>query len=114
WAAVAKLLAQGIGTLHPTARWGLFLGGAAGIVLVLLERLFPKHKAFIPSAMGFGLAFTFPAWNSVSMALGALAAFALERRRPKLAALFVVSAASGFIAGESLVGVFVGIWDALR
>jgi OPT family oligopeptide transporter len=114
WAAIARLLSQGLGTLHPTARWGLVLGGLAGIALVACERLFPKHKRFVPSAMGVGLAFTFPAWNSVSMAAGALTAWALEKKRPLLAAAFVVPAASGLIAGESLVGVLVGLVEARR
>ena len=114
WAAVAKLLAKGIDTLHPTAQWGLFFGGLTGIVLVLLERAFPRHKHFIPSAMGLGLAFTMPAWNTISMVLGAVIAFTLEKKRPKLAALLVVAVASGLIAGESLLGVGVGLYDALK
>jgi uncharacterized oligopeptide transporter (OPT) family protein len=113
WAAVAKLLANGIETLHPTARWGLLFGGLTGIVLVLLERAYPKHKRFIPSAMGLGLAFTMPAWNAISMALGATIAFALEKKKPRLAALLVVAVSSGLIAGESLLGVAINLYDAL-
>jgi uncharacterized oligopeptide transporter (OPT) family protein len=113
WAAVAKLLAQGLDTLHPTARWGLAVGGLVGIVLVLLERAFPKHKVFIPSAMGLGLAFTMPAWNTISMALGAVIAFTLEKKRPKLAAMFVVAVSSGLIAGESLSGVVINLYQVL-
>jgi OPT family oligopeptide transporter len=113
WAAVAKMMAQGIESIHPTARIGLVAGGIVGIVLVLLERALPKHKRFIPSPIAFGLAFTMPAWNSVSMALGGLAAWALETKRPKLAALFVIAASSGLIAGESLVGALVGIASAI-
>lgn len=113
WAAVARLLAGGIDSLHPTARWGLILGGLVGIALVLLTRAFPKQRRFIPSPIALGLAFTIPAWNAISMACGALAAYALEKRRPALAALLVIPVASGLIAGESLVGVFIGIWKAL-
>lgn len=114
WAAVARLLAGGIGSVHVTARWGLFFGGLTGIVLVLLEHFFPKHKRFIPSPIALGLAFTMPAWNTISMALGATAAFVLEKRRPALAAMFVVAVSSGLIAGESLIGVFIGLYQALR
>ena len=113
WAAVAKLLAKGIGSLHISAQWGLALGGLVGIVLVLLAALLPKHKKWLPSPMALGLAFTMPAWNSISIALGALAAWALQKNRPALAAMLVVPVASGFIAGESLLGVFVGIYEAL-
>jgi len=54
-----------------------------------------------------------PAWNAISMAMGALAAWAWEKRQPALAALFVVPIASGLIAGESLLGVFVALWTAI-
>ena len=107
------MMAQGIGSIHPTARIGLVVGGLVGIALVLLERAFPKHKNFIPSPIAFGLAFTMPAWNTISMAFGGLAAFALEKKRPKLAALFVVAASSGLIAGESLLGAFINIGSAI-
>jgi uncharacterized oligopeptide transporter (OPT) family protein len=113
WANVAKLLAGGVSSLHPTARWGLILGGLVGIVLVLLERLLPKYKKYLPSPIALGLAFTMPAWNTISIALGAIIAFALEKSRPKLAALLVVAVASGLIAGESLLGVFIGLYQAL-
>jgi len=114
WAAVAKLLAQGTSTLHPTARMGLLAGALAGVVLVLAEKALPKWKAYLPSAMGLGLAFTMPAWNSLSMAVGGLLAYSIEKKNPKLAALVVIAAASGLIAGESLAGVGVSLWQALH
>jgi uncharacterized oligopeptide transporter (OPT) family protein len=113
WAAVAKLLAKGIGSLHVTAQWGLVIGGAVGILLVVLGEVMPKYKKWLPSPMALGLSFTMPAWNSISIAFGAMAAWALQKKKPALAALLVVPAASGFIAGESLLGVFVGIYQAL-
>jgi OPT family oligopeptide transporter len=113
WAAVAKLLAGGVSSLHATARWGIVLGGLTGIVLVVLEQVFPKQKRFIPSPIALGLAFTMPAWNAISTAIGATVAYVLETRRPALAAMFVVAVSSGLIAGESLIGVFIGIYQAL-
>lgn len=113
WAAVAKLLAKGVSSLHGTAQWGLVIGGAVGIVLVLLSAALPKYKKWLPSPMALGLAFTMPAWNSISIALGAIAAWAIQKKKPALAALLVIPIASGFIAGESLLGVFVGMYEAL-
>lgn len=113
WGAVAKLLAQGVEALHPTARWAIFIGGAVGVLLVVLERAVPRLKRYLPSAMGLGLAFTFPASTAIMMAVGAVAAAVLEKRRPVWAAAFVVAISSGLIAGESLMGVFVGMGQAL-
>ena len=107
WKGVAMLLAQGIHTLHPTARWAILVGALLGIALILLEKAFPKHKAFIPSAAALGIAFTTPAHNTIAMFLGSLIALQLERRRPALAEKTVVPVSSGFIAGESLMGVLI-------
>jgi OPT family oligopeptide transporter len=105
WRGVAELLAKGVGALHPTARIGLVVGGGLGIVLALLERAFPRHKKWIPSATGLGLAFTITGWYSISMFLGACAALAFERVNRKAAEEYVVPVSSGIIAGESLMGV---------
>ena len=85
--------------------------GAAGlgIVLVLIERSFPKAKAYIPSATGLGLAFTTPGYNSISMFIGASIALWLEKRHPAIAEKGVVAASSGLIAGESLMGVLIAV-----
>ncbi|MFZ5478808.1 MAG: OPT family oligopeptide transporter [Myxococcota bacterium] len=105
WKGVAELLAKGFGTLHPTGQIALVVGAVLGIVLVLLEKAFPKAKAFIPSPMGFGLAFTTPGYNVISMFIGATIALVLSRRNPKVAEDTVVPVSSGLIAGESLMGV---------
>ncbi|MEB2325108.1 MAG: OPT/YSL family transporter, partial [Sorangiineae bacterium] len=38
WKAVAELLGEGVHALDPTALWAMAIGGAAGIVITLLER----------------------------------------------------------------------------
>jgi uncharacterized oligopeptide transporter (OPT) family protein len=63
--------------------------------------------------VGIGLAFTFQGWTSVSFFVGAVAAWALARRRPVVAAFYVVPVASGLIAGESLTGVLVAVLETL-
>jgi uncharacterized oligopeptide transporter (OPT) family protein len=105
WFSVSRVLAGGIGQLSSSARVLIVVGAILGIVFVLAERLFPKAKPFIPSAVGFGLAFTLSFSNVLSMFLGALIALALEAKRPKLAERFTVPVSSGIIAGESLVGI---------
>ncbi len=112
WKGVAELLAHGASSLHPTARWGMVVGGVIGIVLPLLERAFPKYQSYIPSAMGIGLAFVIPAFNSMSMFAGALLAFVLKKINPSAGARFTTPIASGVIAGESLLGVAVALLAA--
>ncbi len=107
WRGVAELLAKGVGSLHPTARLGILVGGTLGIILPLLEIWLPRWKKFIPSATGLGLAFTINGFNAVSFFIGAVLAAWFKRARPKLAGEFTVPVSSGIIAGESLMGVAV-------
>ena len=110
WKAVAELLGKGVHSLHPSALCAMAVGGALGIVITLLEKAFPKHRHLIPSPTGIGLAFVIPAWNSMSMFLGALIAWVLEKKRPATAETYTIPVASGFIAGESLMGVLVAVF----
>jgi len=107
WSAVAKVLAGGVRELSGPARWLIVIGGITGIVLVLVERAFPKKKEWIPSAIGLGLAFTLPFWNCISMFFGACVALAIERRNKAFAERWVVPVSSGIIAGESLIGIVI-------
>jgi putative OPT family oligopeptide transporter len=109
WRGVAELLATGVGALHPTARIGLAVGAALGILLPVLELKFPKYRAFIPSATGLGLAFTITGFNCVSFFIGSLAALWFGKIRPALAEEYTVPIASGIIAGESLMGVLIAL-----
>ena len=65
---------------------------------------FPYTRA-LPSAPALGLAFVIPAWNSISLFLGALAGALLARAAPGWAPRRTTSLAAGLVAGESLVGV---------
>jgi len=112
WAAVARLLSQGFHALHPTARRGLFCGALVGLVIPLIEKTFPKQQKYIPSATGLGLSMVIPFTNSLSMFLGAAIALVLEDKKPVLAERYIVTVSSGFIAGESLVGVAIAILAA--
>ncbi|MDP3274459.1 MAG: OPT family oligopeptide transporter [Deltaproteobacteria bacterium] len=115
WYSVAQVLGQGLSRLPTSARYLIVAGVLTGLVLTLAERWFPKAKKYIPSATGFGLAFTLPATNVFSMFLGALFALYLEKRKPDLADKYIITVSSGIIAGESLLGIVVAILrDALH
>jgi OPT family oligopeptide transporter len=105
WRGVADLLSHGWHQLHVTARWGMAIGGLIGLVIPLLEMAFPKKKDWIPSATGIGLALVIPAFNSVSMFIGALMAYLWWKKNEKQADDYTVAVSSGIIAGESLMGV---------
>lgn len=113
WKGVAEVLARGVESLHPWARWGIGVGIVIGIVLPLLELAFPKYKKWVPSAMGVGLALVIPCWNAISMFLGALAAYVYERINKESAEVYTIPVASGLIAGESLLGVIVALLGAM-
>jgi OPT family oligopeptide transporter len=109
WYGVAMLLSNGLHALPVSARWGLLWGGLAGILITLSERLWPKSRKFLPSATAMGIAFVIPAYNSVSMFIGAFVAWVLEKRAPSFGDKYTVPVASGLIAGESLMGIAVAM-----
>lgn len=113
WKGVAQMLAQGFSTLHPTAQVALVVGGVLGIVMVLLEKFVPGAKKWLPSPAAFGLGFTTPAYNAISMFVGALVALGLERGNRPLADRSVVPVSSGLLAGESIMGIVVAVLAAL-
>ena len=114
WAGVALLLSNGLHALPESARWGLLWGGLFGIVITLCERFWPKSRKFLPSPTAMGIAFVIPAWNSVSMFIGAFIAWVLEKRTPAFGDTYTVSVASGLIAGESLMGIAVAMMIAFQ
>jgi len=111
WAAVAKLLGEGFSSLHSTAVWAIIIGGSVGILLPLLERIMPKYKAWVPSAAGLGLAFTFAWYYSLLFFIGAVIGLVIEKKYPKVAEDFTFPVASGVIAGEALMGVGLIFWE---
>jgi OPT family oligopeptide transporter len=113
WKGVAELLTHGLSSLDITERWALAIGGLVGILIPTLERLLPsKARRFIPSAMGLGLAFVIPFWNTLSMFVGALMAWVLSKSARSLAESYTIPVASGLIAGESLMGVIIALLAA--
>jgi uncharacterized oligopeptide transporter (OPT) family protein len=104
-------MAHGLSSLDITERWALAVGGLVGILISLLERLLPSNaRPFIPSAMGLGLAFVIPFWNTLSIFTGAFIAWMMMKVAKELASTYTIPVASGMIAGESLMGVAMALF----
>jgi putative OPT family oligopeptide transporter len=114
WKAVAQVLSAGVGNLPHGALNAMGIAAAVGIALAIAEKLVPKNVGrFIPSPSAFGLAFSVPFSNSLSMFLGAMLALLLSTVVKSWSARFLIVIISGLIAGESLAGVGTSIYDLL-
>lgn len=110
WKAVAELFKVGLQAMPEGSLNAIYIAGALGIILAILEKVAPKFwQNFVPSPAGIGLAFIIPAYNSISMFIGGLAALLLRRYAPEWSERFLVVLAAGLIAGESLAGVISAI-----
>jgi OPT family oligopeptide transporter len=115
WKAVAEIFMKGIDSLPTGAMNAMIIGGLAGIVLAVLEKVLPKGiRIWVPSPSSLGLAFVIPAYNSFSLFFGAGAAWLLSKWIPNWSIRYVVVLASGLIAGESLTGVGLAIEQVLK
>lgn len=103
WKVVAETLSQGLASVPASALWAVAIGGLGGILVTTVEQR--RGIRWLPSMPAFGLAMVIPASLSITMFFGSMVAKLLERWRPTLAQRFLIAAASGLIAGESLTGV---------
>lgn len=105
WKAVAEVLAseKGIDSLPASAKMAIVIGGLVGILLPTLEKILPKARPFLPSAMGLGLAWVVSFSNSFSFFIGALIAMLWAKIHFKSQDKFCIPIASGLVAGESLI-----------
>ena len=112
WKAVAEALSYGLDSIPVSVHWAVVAAAVIGILMGLLETaLPPRWGRYLPSAVAVGLAFVIPASTSMLMALGALLAWLFTLRCPGLARRFVIAAAAGLVAGESIVGVAASFWE---
>ncbi|MEY4917070.1 MAG: hypothetical protein RL616_983 [Verrucomicrobiota bacterium] len=109
WKATADLLTQGINHLPHTALIAIVIGALVGMILPVLEFLWPKAKPYLPSAMGLGLAWVIPFQNALSFLIGALIVTGWQKLSKKNSDAFSIPIASGLVAGESLVAAFIAI-----
>jgi uncharacterized oligopeptide transporter (OPT) family protein len=109
WKAVADLLTQGVHMLPKTALVAIVIGAFLGVLLPVIEKLAPKARNWMPSAMGLGLAWVIPFNNALAFAIGAVLTWVWTKAHAKSAEDYNVPIASGLVAGESLVAAIIAI-----
>ncbi len=107
WKGMADFLSKGFNALPQYAYTGIICGAALGILLSVMENT--KIKKFTPSPFGIGIAMFLPGFFSVSIFLGSVIKFILEKIFPGWMESYSISVASGGIVGESLLGVIIAI-----
>ena len=111
WRAVALALSNGIAALGPVKIWSIAVGALVGIALTLLAAAFPERQHLIPSPAGLGLAWTFHWYYGLLFFLGGVIGWWVEKKHPRWAEAYTFPVASGWIAGESLMGVALVMWE---
>jgi putative OPT family oligopeptide transporter len=102
WVAVARVLSAGVDSLPQTARIAILLGALIGVALPVIERVAPKARPWLPSAMGLGLGWVVFFSNALSFAIGAALVWVWSLAHRRSQETYSVPIASGLIAGESL------------
>jgi uncharacterized oligopeptide transporter (OPT) family protein len=102
WVAVARVLTGGLANLPQTVVYGMLAGAFLGVALPLLERLLPRARPYLPSAMGLGLAWVVPFSATLSIAIGAVLAALWSWGARDGAQRYRVPVASGLIAGDAM------------
>lgn len=106
WKSVAELFAAGVETMPEHAAVAAVIAAVVGVVMALTDTFLSRRfTRFMPSAAAFGLAFVLPAYSSLSIFWGGLAAFVLFKTRKEQANKYLLPVGAGLIAGESIVGV---------
>jgi uncharacterized oligopeptide transporter (OPT) family protein len=111
WRAVALALSHGVQALGVVKIWSIVIGGLVGIILTLLPRIARTRPSLSPAPAGGGLAWTFHWYYGLLFFIGALLAWWVQRRKPGWSEEFTFPVASGWIAGESLMGVGLVMWE---
>ncbi len=112
WRAVALALSEGVLALGPVKTWSLLVGALAGALLSILPELFPARRHLFPSPASLGLAWTFHWYYGVLFFIGGGLGRWAECRHPRWAEELTFPVASGWIAGESLMGVGLVLWQS--
>jgi uncharacterized oligopeptide transporter (OPT) family protein len=104
WKAMAEVLVDGLDSLPPHATTAAAIAAVFGIALPCLRRV-PSIKAFVPSGLAFGIGFITLPEHAFSMFYGLLIVSVWKLFKADSAEKLSFAVASGFIAGEGLMGI---------
>jgi len=110
WKAVAEVLSEGLGALHPTAQFAVLVGLVLGVVAEIINKVTVGKFPFVPVA--FGIAFVLPFNTSLEFFIGS-AIFWLMSKKPEAKRSFKYQVVvdnketigAGIIAGGSIIGI---------
>jgi OPT family oligopeptide transporter len=115
WKGMAELLTKGLDNLPRYTPEAIKIAAVLALACTLLAEIGPdRWKRWVPSTTGIGLAFILPASNSYTFLLGAVIAYVVEKRWKAFGERYTVAAASGLVAGESVMGVIVALYAAFH
>jgi uncharacterized oligopeptide transporter (OPT) family protein len=99
---MALLLSQGLDALPRGALLWTVIAAVVGIILPVIQHFW--HVEWLPSAGGFGFGLILPGTLNIPMAAGGILGWLWERGHRMSYEHYAVTAASGLIAGEALLG----------
>ena len=115
WKAVAELFQIGFHAIPSGTPLAILIASLAAIFLVVLEKKVPKKvRPFVPSAASLGLAFVIQAYTCFTMFAGALVAWGLTRWCKTWTERFLVTICAGIVAGETLTGVGMSLYEIFK
>ena len=109
WEAVARVLSQGLEALPVSARWAALIGALIGVLIPVVERLAPRSRRWMPSAMGVGLGWVVFLSNALAFTIGACIAWLWSRVDQRTHDNYNIPIASGLVAGESMIKAFIAM-----
>jgi uncharacterized oligopeptide transporter (OPT) family protein len=114
WKAVAEVFRVGIAALPPRTVPAIATGAVVGCLLAIAAARAPERwRRYVPSGSALGLGFVVSANQSLSILVGGLISLVVVRYRPEWHARLWIVVCAGAIAGESLVGVALSIYQVL-
>ena len=114
WAATAEALSMGFSHLHSVKVMSIIVGAILGVVLVLLPRYVRWTGKWLPTPIGFGLAWAIQWSDSFLFFFGAVLGWLADRTMARRSREYKIPSASGLIAGAALTGMAILLYKVYQ